>query len=264
MTREIKISVITVCYNAEKVIEETIQSVLAQDYHNIEYIIVDGLSKDATMDIVMQYASEDKIKWISEMDKGIYDAMNKGIAMASGDYVQFLNAGDVFVDSYIVSKVAAGISDADADIIYGHILYRYPDGSVKQRNYTQFCATKLYYLLGDCINHQAIFSKRECLKQRFDITYVICADREWMLRVKKQGCKFKAIDQVICRYSLDEESVSVKNHELYKQEADRCIKQHLRGGYWLFALVNRIREGKLSAKILHGIYKLAFINNGRS
>ena len=259
MTREIKISIITVCYDAEKVIEKTIQSVLAQDYHNIEYIIVDGLSKDATMDIVMKYASEDKIKWISETDNGIYDAMNKGIDMASGDYIQFLNAGDVFIDPHVVSNAAQGLSDTGADIIYGHILYCYPDGSVKQRSYTQFCATKFYYLLGDCINHQAIFSSRECLKQKFDTTYAICADREWMIRVKKQGYKFKAIDLVICKYSLDEESVSIKNEELSKQEADRCIRQHLRGGYWLFALVNRIREGKISAKILHGIYKLVFI-----
>lgn len=259
-----KITVITVCFNAESVIENTIQSVLMQDYRNIEYIIVDGLSEDATMDIVKKYVSDAKIKWISETDKGIYDAMNKGIAMASGDYIQFLNAGDTFVNSHVVSKVAASLSDTGTDIVYGHILYCYPDGSVKQRNYTQFCAWKLYYLLGDCINHQAIFSKRVCMEQGFDTSYAICADREWMIRVKKQGYKFKAIDQVICRYSLDEESVSVKNHELYKREADRCIKQHLREGYWLFALVNRIREGKLSAKILHGIYKLAFINNGRS
>ena len=90
-----KFSVITVCYNAEATIEDTIQSVISQTYHHVEYIIVDGASKDRTMDIVNRYREHIAII-VSERDKGLYDAMNKGIGLATGDYLCFLNAGDSF------------------------------------------------------------------------------------------------------------------------------------------------------------------------
>ena len=90
-----KFSIITVTYNAEKVLEDTIQSVISQTYHHIEYIIVDGASKDGTLSIINRYRSRIHTV-VSEPDKGLYDAMNKGIALASGDYLCFLNAGDCF------------------------------------------------------------------------------------------------------------------------------------------------------------------------
>ncbi len=255
----IRISVITVCYNAEKVMEDTVRSVLSQDYDNLEYIIVDGASSDGTLSIIRKYENDKRINWVSEPDKGIYDAMNKGIAMAEGDYIQFLNAGDVFIDVHVVRRMAVFLRQNATDIAYGHILYRYPDDSVRQRSYTQFCASKFYYLLGDCINHQAIFAKRECLEKGFDISYKICADREWMLRMKKAGYKFQASNLVICEYSLSEESISIKNRVLSDQEVCRCIKTHLAGGYWLFAFVNWLRRGKWSAKVLHILYKIIYI-----
>lgn len=258
--KTLKITVITVCYNAEDTIEQTIKSVLRQTYPNIEYIVVDGASQDKTMDVVKQYAGEGKIKWISEPDGGIYDAMNKGIRMATGDYLQFLNAGDTLIDYDVIAKVAEKIAISHADIVYGNILYQYPDGSENVRTYGQFCSTLFYYLLGDCINHQAIYAARKCLQGNgFDTTYRICADREWMLRMKKHKCRFEATDLLICSYSLDTDSASVKNHDVYMKEAERCIWENLRAGYLLFWLINKIREGRLSAKILHGVYKVVFI-----
>ena len=114
-----KISVVTVCYNAVNDIEKTILSVINQTYPNIEYLIIDGGSKDGTMDIVNKY--KDKIDVIvSEPDKGIYDAMNKGIDRATGDWINFMNAGDMFWEKDSILKVfaASGVDDS-LDVIYG-------------------------------------------------------------------------------------------------------------------------------------------------
>lgn len=264
MEKNIKITVITVCYNAKNVIEETIHSVLNQTYDNLEYIIVDGASSDGTAELIQEYALNSGIKWISESDHGIYEAMNKGVVMASGDYLHFLNAGDVFVDEHVVGQVCEMLALKDRDIVYGDILYKYPDGHISRRQYGKICSSKFYYLLGDCINHQAMFAKRECFKDdMFDLSYQICADREWMIRQKKKGVGFKALHILICRYSLDNSSVSIRNKEKSDEEAERCIRMHLRAGYPIFSLVNRIRNGKISASILHWFYKLFFIRKNR-
>ena len=256
----LKISIITVCRNAEKVIEQTIKSVIGQTYNNIEYIIVDGASQDSTLDIVRVYLSKGNIRYISEPDNGIYDAMNKGIRMATGDYIQFLNAGDAFFSDDVVDKVVRNINSCKADVVYGNILYQYPDGSEGIRVYGQVCSTLFYFLLGDCINHQAIFAGRQCFAEGgFDTMYRICADREWMLRTKKKKYRFKALNLLICRYSLDMASESVRNHDLYKLEAAKCIWENLRAGYFLFWMIDRIREGNVSAKMLHMIYEMVFI-----
>lgn len=255
-----KITVITVCYNAEKVIEETIKSVVEQSYKDIEYIIVDGNSRDRTMDIVKKYAANNGIKYISEPDLGIYDAMNKGIALSTGDYLEFLNAGDTFVNEIVVTNVVAKIKETPADVVYGDIIYQYPDGSTNVRVYGQFCSGLFYFLLGDCINHQAIFAKRDCFQNNiFDTSYLICADREWMIRAKKEGKSFKAINELICYYSLDEESVSVKHKNQYEKEADRCIRTHLKLGYPIFCFVNKIRRGNISSRWLHRFYTIIFL-----
>jgi len=112
-----KITVVTVCYNAADVIELTIKSVLAQTYHNLEYIIIDGKSADGTMEIVGRYA--DKIsKIVSEPDTGVYDAMNKGIRLATGDYINFMNAGDTFSSETAVADVVKQ-TNPDMDVIFG-------------------------------------------------------------------------------------------------------------------------------------------------
>ena len=114
-----KFSIITVTYNAEKVLEDTIQSVIAQTYHHIEYIIVDGASKDGTLSIINRYRSHIHTV-VSEPDKGLYDAMNKGIALASGDYLCFLNAGDCFHEDDTLQQMVHTINGNELpDILYG-------------------------------------------------------------------------------------------------------------------------------------------------
>ncbi|ROT05017.1 glycosyltransferase, partial [Muribaculaceae bacterium Isolate-104 (HZI)] len=113
----LKISVVTVCYNAADSIEQTMLSVLNQSYPYIEYIVIDGGSTDGTVDIIKKYA--DRLAyWVSEPDKGIYDAMNKGIAAATGSYINFMNSGDSFYDNRVVEAIFKDGCDS-ADIIYG-------------------------------------------------------------------------------------------------------------------------------------------------
>lgn len=264
MKDRIKISVITVCFNAEHVIEETIKSVLKQTYQNMEYLIVDGGSDDGTLDLIRKYETDAAVRFISEPDDGIYDAMNKGSMLAEGDYIQFLNAGDVFADEFVIERIVAGLEKTNADVLYGNIIYRYPDGSTNIRVYGQFCSSLFYYLLGDCINHQSVFARRECLlRHRFDLSYQVCADREWMIRLKKDGYRFEALDVIVCEYSLDENSASIRNGDIYFEEAARCVREHLKMGYWLYLLIDRIRHGKLSSQLLHGLYKIVFIRRKR-
>ena len=98
-----KITIVTVCFNAEEILEQTMLSVLNQTYSDIEYLLIDGGSKDGTLDIIKKYS--DRVRWISEPDKGIYDAMNKAIKMASGEWINFMNAGDFFASTDVLEKV---------------------------------------------------------------------------------------------------------------------------------------------------------------
>lgn len=120
------ISIVTVSYNAVLTIEQTILSVINQTYPNVEYIIIDGGSTDGTVDIIKKY--EDKIAyWVSEPDKGIYDAMNKGGLKATGDFIQFLNAGDWFENEYVIEKIFKDWYKR-VDVIYGDMIIRRSDG----------------------------------------------------------------------------------------------------------------------------------------
>ena len=256
----IKITVITVTYNAASTIEDTIKSVISQDYADIDYVIVDGASTDATVEMIRQYAEKDnRIRYVSEPDNGLYDAMNKGTRMAEGDYIHFLNSGDRYHDNKVLSDIA-GYLGKEADIVYGNIVYINHDGSECVRTYSQFCSGLFYYLLGDCINHQAMFASKKCFDDNsFDTSYRISADREWMIRQKKAGKVYRAVDRLICCYSLDEDSVSVKNEKLSWQENGMIVRKHLRAGYPLYSFVNLIRNGSVSSKILHKMYEIVFI-----
>ena len=118
--QDIRVSLITVTYNAESTIERCIRSVIAQKYHNIEYIVIDGASTDSTIQIINRYAQKIKII-ISEPDKGMYDALNKGIKLATGDIIGILNADDYFASEDILADVAAAFMYTNTDILYGNL-----------------------------------------------------------------------------------------------------------------------------------------------
>lgn len=255
------ISIITVCYNAEHVMEQTIRSVLEQTYPHMEYLIIDGASTDGTGAIVRPYVERGVLKWYSEPDRGIYDAMNKGVKKATGDYLYFLNAGDTLYDAGVMERLAARCRPSRAEVLYGSITYVHPDGHTEQRIYGKSCGKLIYDLTGDCINHQAVLAHRACFDiAQFDAAhYRICADREWMLRLKKKKVAFVCTGEMTAYYSLDENSASVKNKADYQREAKQCIKQHLPLGYPVFAMFEFCRNSRVLSKLLHGVYRLLYI-----
>ena len=122
---DLKFSIITVCYNAEDTICNTMESVLGQTWTDFEYILVDGASVDETLNFIKEYGQRDgRIRWYSEPDNGIYDAMNKGIRYAQGRFLYFLNAGDEFHSRYVLEEIVQAITDSQSDVIVGNIGFK--------------------------------------------------------------------------------------------------------------------------------------------
>ncbi len=193
-----KLSVITIVYNNVRDIERTMLSVLNQTYANIEYIVVDGQSTDGTLDVIKRY--ENSIaKLVSEKDEGIYDAMNKGLAGATGDYVLFMNSGDEFYAPDTVANVFA--AGNDADIYYGETEMINDEGqSLGQRRHKapkQFTWRGFKY--GMSISHQAIYVRRS-IAEPFDRRYQLSADIDWIIRAAKKAKRIVNVNQYVAKY----------------------------------------------------------------
>jgi glycosyltransferase involved in cell wall biosynthesis len=192
-----KLSVITVVYNGVKDIERTMLSVLNQTYPNIEYLVIDGKSNDGTLEIIKKY--QDRIKLMSERDTGIYDAMNKGLKMATGDYVLFMNAGDEIYASDTVAKVFATANDAD--IYYGETEMINDQGeSLGQRRHKapeKFTWRSFKY--GMSVSHQAIYIRRS-LTDQYNERYHLSADIDWIIRAAKKAKRIVKVDGYVAKY----------------------------------------------------------------
>ena len=156
-----KISIITTAYNSGKTIEETIKSVLSQSYKNYEHIIVDGNSKDNTMEIVKKYEKEynGKLKYISEKDEGNYDAMNKGIKMATGDIIGLLNSDDKYADSDVLKIIEETIRENNCDGIYGNLLYMDSETMTKPKRKWVVKSTNIRS--GNITAHPTLYLKKQ-------------------------------------------------------------------------------------------------------
>jgi len=203
-----RLTVITIVFNDVKHIERTVLSVLGQQYANIEYIVIDGLSTDGTLEIVKKYS--DKISnLVSERDEGIYDAMNKGLALATGDYVVFMNSGDEFYDSNTVADVFA--SGDDADIYYGETeMINEQGASLGQRRHKapeQFTWRDFKY--GMSISHQAIYIRRSIIGP-FNRKYELSADIDWILNAAKKAKTIVNVNQYVAKYLIG--GMSKKRH----------------------------------------------------
>jgi glycosyltransferase involved in cell wall biosynthesis len=181
-----KISIITVVYNAGECLEWTLKSVQDQKYRDIEYIIVDGGSTDNTLDLIDRYNCI-ITKWISEPDEGLYSAMNKGLKMAIGDYVLFLNAGDIFYNEMVLEKVFLG-DDAGADIYYGETMIMDKEGreiGMRRLKAPEKLSWKSL-IDGMLVCHQS-FIVRKSICGEYNLQYRIAADYEWMLNCLKKA-----------------------------------------------------------------------------
>lgn len=203
-----KFTIITVCFNSAKTIERTIQSVLAQTYTNYEYIVVDGLSKDKTINIVQQYEPlfEGKMRWISENDTGIYNAMNKGIRMATGDVIGIVNSDDwLEINALQIISEYYIHSDPMYDTVFcGGILFHYEDGESLQipANKDKFeKSVRHYQVVG--VNHPAMFVPLSIYEMvgLFDERFKISADTDFILRCYYQNVSFSFSSCIITNMS---------------------------------------------------------------
>ncbi len=193
------VSIITVVFNSEKLLDQTIQSIISQKYKNIEYIIIDGGSTDSTVDIIKKYKHE-VAYWISEPDRGLYDAMNKGLAAAKGDYVWFINSGDRIYDDEILEKVFPK-NVVLFDIYYGQTMMIDEVGQViGSRRLKPGRALNWRSLkMGMLVSHQSFIVKRE-LAPFYDLRFKFSADFDWMIKVLKKTSSIKNTELVLSEF----------------------------------------------------------------
>ena len=222
-----KFSIITVTYNAEKVLEDTIQSVIFQTYRNVEYIIVDGASKDHTLEIVNKYHNRIN-KVISEPDKGLYDAMNKGIQLATGDYLCFLNAGDKFHDSDTLQKIVHTLKGQELpDVIYGETAIVDEEGHFlhMRRLSTPAHLNWKSFKQGMLVCHQAFFANRElAINHLYDLQYRFSADFDWCIRIMKKAKCLHNTRLTLIDYL--NEGMTTKNHKASLKERFCIMAKH--------------------------------------
>lgn len=202
-----KVSVITVTWNSEATLRDTLESVLRQTYHDFEHIVVDGGSKDGTMVLVREYEPryEGRLKYVSEPDKGIYDAMNKGIRMATGDVVGLLNSDDFYTSDDVLATVAATLKNDSLDAVYGDIHF-VNDGDLKKcvRYYSSRPFRRWWMRFGFMPAHPSFYCRREVYMKygTFDISYKVAADFECLLRlifIHRTKIKYLPLDFVTMR-----------------------------------------------------------------
>jgi glycosyltransferase involved in cell wall biosynthesis len=199
-----KISLLTVSYNSAATIKDTIESIRSQDFKNIEYIVVDGRSEDETVGIIKSYDSF-IAKWISEPDKGIYDAMNKAIQMATGDVVGILNSDDFYCNNKIISQVAQAFEDPSVDVVFGDLIFVDPANLSKVvRKYSSANWYPAKFARGFMPAHPTVFIRRKYYEQfgLFKTDYKIAADYELLIRflhVNKLKYKYLPLTMVTMR-----------------------------------------------------------------
>lgn len=204
-----KISIICVTFNAENHILLTLNSIKDQIFKDFELIIIDGVSKDSTLQLIENFNIEAKI--VSEPDTGIYDAMNKGVDFADGEWIFFLNAGDVFTSINTLSDVFS--KSLNGSILYGDTL-------LKTDNYISYCPTIINknFFFSNTICLQSIFINKSVFINigRFDLFYKVIADRDFLIKAHLYGESFEHVNEVISIY--DQEGFSFQNHKLYLKE----------------------------------------------
>lgn len=220
-----KISVVTVCYNSAETLEQTICSVIMQKYTELEYIIIDGGSTDGTKDIIRKYNADISF-WISEPDKGIYDAMNKGLGFCTGDVVAFLNSDDWY-DKNVLKRVNYYFEENDVDIVSGKTYTAYGQ-VIKENVFDRTDDENVFFSV--IYPHPALFIKRKLFKKMggYDMNYKIAADTDWIIRAYCAGAKILKVDDYFTYFrdgGLSSRNVYESQMEQYKS-AMSCAQMH--------------------------------------
>jgi glycosyltransferase involved in cell wall biosynthesis len=228
------ISIVTINLNNLEGLKKTFQSVFSQDYTNFEYLIIDGDSKDGSVDLIR--LNNKKINyWISEEDKGIYDAMNKAITQAKGDYILFLNSGDYFSGIDSLSKLVG--AKIDADIVYGNI-GMYKDTILEIKKYP--AKLTVHYFHYDTLPHQATLIKRNLFKKfgYYNTQYRIVSDWIFFWDVIIKGkASYKYVDQLISIFDLNGISSRPESYKIIRDEMDL----HFINNYYYHYLIKRLK-----------------------
>lgn len=251
-----KISIITVCKNAENAIGRTMLSVVTQSCfnENIEYVIIDGASTDNMLEIIKQYTDKYPIKWISEPDSGIYNAMNKALKMASGEIIYFLNAGDKLFDEKTISLVLSEFENSNPDFLYTDILL-YKNNELQKASIKKFDHADKYFLFRDCICHQASFFKKSVFDKlgRFNEDFKLAADYEMLLKIMADKTLKKEYLPITTAY-YDVAGVSSTEEDVVKEER-AIIQKRFYSSFetfmyrsWIYQFIRR-RLRKMGFKI---------------
>jgi glycosyltransferase involved in cell wall biosynthesis len=220
-----QVSIITVVFNNAQTLEDTILSVQAQQYPDIEYIIIDGGSNDGSLDIIKRYYPTVVSKFISEKDNGIYDAMNKGIALASGEVIAFLNADDLYAHNQVVSRVVQAIGFSGAEVAYGDLQYvQAEDINEVVRLWKAGNYAPNAFLYGWMPPHPTFFAKKKLFNDYgvFNTTLVSAADYELMLRFCfRYGATMTYVPEVLVKMRVGGISNATMNNRLRANNEDR-------------------------------------------
>jgi len=232
-----KISIITATFNSENSLKETLNSLFNQDYNNIESIIIDGNSTDSTLGIVERFHNKSKnIKLISEPDDGIYDALNKGLALATGDLIGFVHSDDLLASSEVISELVSEIQNENLDGVYGDLQYVDKENTNKIIRFWKSCEFKPNLLReGWMPPHPTLFLKKEVYEKYglFDLSFNISADYDFMLRVLNDSqLKFGYLPKVITKMRVGGTSNRSLENIIKKTREDyRAIKINKIGNF---------------------------------
>lgn len=228
------ISIITITYNSAKTLPRALESVQSQNYKDIEHVIIDGASTDGTRELIETYAKQHKnVKWVSEKDNGIYDAINKGIRQATGDVIGFLHSDDVLYSPDSIGQIATAFEQDNADVVYGDLQYMRGNKVVRRWKSNAFNPRALKY--GWMPPHPTVYVRREVYQQvgEYDSWFRISADYDMILRIFTVGYNTHYIPEVLVCMETGGASNKNTKARLSKTMEDYIVlkKNHVGAGY---------------------------------
>lgn len=264
------ISIITINRNNKAGLKQTVQSVAIQESKDFEYIIVDGASTDGSTDVIQEYSNINNLRWISEPDTGIYNAMNKGILMATGEYVLMLNSGDSFTNQHVIGELISGIKDNDfPDILFGNTIKTWPNGKKKKSIHQNNDFSMMTFYLGT-IDHVGTCIRRSLFSQfgMYDESLKICSDWAWFMKTIVFG-NIKPIHINLDTIYFDMTGISEsggQNRQLIMDERRKTLQNTLVPSilsdydYWgkEYRMIQRLHRHPWAYKLTHFIERCLF------